>query len=491
MINKANQFIKENKNKVNEEYRLNYHFMAPIGWINDPNGFSNYKGEYHLFYQHHPYDPTWGPMHWGHAKTKDFITWEHQPIALAPDENYDNQGCFSGTALVHEDKLWVMYTGVNGEKGKEIQEQCIAFSEDGIHFTKIKENPVISKEMLPENIYKGDFRDPKIYQVGDEFYSASVVKDKTKGGKLYLYKSKDLKNWTFAADMIPQLENFGIMWECPDIFKLGSKDVVLMSIIELEKEENLYWNKQSSLYFIGDIDATTNQLQLDTYSEIDLGFDFYAPQTVLTDDGRRVMIAWMQAWEETIPVQQLGHHWAGAMTLPREIVIKDGKIYQRPVKEMEAHRTSACTYEKVEVSKEKPVTLQDVCGKSIEVQLDVNVKEAKTFTMNLFKTEDEKATLTYDVETEMLTFDRSLVGHPIQCNHFEKPNYREQKISLEDGHLKLHVFIDTCSVEIFIQEGEYTITSMVYPIGKDYGIEFMASGTTIIEKLEKWDILSV
>ena len=236
MINKAKQFIEQNKVSVNEEYRLGYHFMALIGWINDPNGFTRYKDKYHLFYQHYPYEPVWGPMHWGHATTKDFIKWDHEEVAMAPDKHYDHQGCFSGTAIEYDDKLWLMYTGVNGEKGSEIQEQCIAYSEDGIHFSKMEENPVIPKEVLPENIYLGDFRDPKIFKVGDVFYSAVAVKDKTKAGKLYLYKSDDLKRWTFVSDMMPQLENFGVMWECPDIFEIDKKDIILMSIIELKKE---------------------------------------------------------------------------------------------------------------------------------------------------------------------------------------------------------------------------------------------------------------
>ena len=135
---KANSFIEENKDKVVQDYRLNYHFAAPTGWINDPNGFVFYKGEYHLFYQFHPYNSEWGPMHWGHAKSKDLITWEHLPVALAPDTPADAGGCFSGSAIEKDGNLYLMYTGIMPleTENKTQQVQCIAVSKDGINFEK-------------------------------------------------------------------------------------------------------------------------------------------------------------------------------------------------------------------------------------------------------------------------------------------------------------------------------------------------------------------
>lgn len=115
-VEKANRFIAENKHLVNTQYKPEEHFSAEIGWINDPNGFVYFRGEYHLFYQFYPYDSVWGPMHWGHAKSKDLVTWEHLPVALAPDQDYDRNGCFSGSAIVKDDRLWLMYTGHIEEK---------------------------------------------------------------------------------------------------------------------------------------------------------------------------------------------------------------------------------------------------------------------------------------------------------------------------------------------------------------------------------------
>lgn len=112
-IEQAQRSLNEAEKKVNHQYRLGYHIMAPANWINDPNGLVQYKGEYHVFYQHHPYDENWGPMHWGHVKSKDLVHWQHLPIALAPGDTFDKDGCFSGSAVDNEGELTLIYTGHN------------------------------------------------------------------------------------------------------------------------------------------------------------------------------------------------------------------------------------------------------------------------------------------------------------------------------------------------------------------------------------------
>ena len=161
---KANEFIEKNAQTVNQEYRNKFHLMAPIGWMNDPNGFVYYQEEYHLFYQYYPYDSIWGPMHWGHAKSKDLIHWEHLPVALAPGESYDKEGCFSGSAIEKDGKLYLIYTGHNVVEGQVRQVQCLAVSEDGIHFEKYAGNPIIAEDHLASVATTEDFRDPKVFQ---------------------------------------------------------------------------------------------------------------------------------------------------------------------------------------------------------------------------------------------------------------------------------------------------------------------------------------
>ena len=161
---KANQYIDENREKVNQLYRGAFHLLPPIGWMNDPNGFVYFRGEYHLFYQFYPYDSVWGPMHWGHAKSKDLLHWEELPVALAPSESYDKDGCFSGSAIVKDDKLYLLYTGHVDDEEKREETQCLAVSTDGITFEKLPTNPVIHAQHIEGIADIADFRDPKVFE---------------------------------------------------------------------------------------------------------------------------------------------------------------------------------------------------------------------------------------------------------------------------------------------------------------------------------------
>ena len=194
-VEEANLFIEKNKHLVNTQYKPEEHFTAEIGWINDPNGFVYFRGEYHLFYQFYPYDSAWGPMHWGHAKSKDLIHWEHLPVALAPDQDYDRNGCFSGSAIVKDDRLWIMYTGHIDEEGSIRQLQNIAYSDDGIHFTKISENPVLTGADLPDDLIVSEFRDPKLFEKDGRYSSVVASKHKDNVGCVVLFGKDKEVHW--------------------------------------------------------------------------------------------------------------------------------------------------------------------------------------------------------------------------------------------------------------------------------------------------------
>lgn len=228
-LEKANGHIE--RHRVPHAQRPVYHVSAPRGWINDPNGFSVYRDTYHLFYQSYPYSHVWGPMHWGHCTTKDFVVWEDLPLALAPDMPYDADGCFSGSAIETEEGHVLIYTGNLGKETDgtpAIQTQCLAVG-DGKTYQKIDGNPVIDGTALPEGFSRADFRDPKIWRENGVYYIV-VGNRKSDGlGQVLLFQSEDLRNWRYVTVLAENKGAYGNMWECPYFFPLDGGHVLIVS----------------------------------------------------------------------------------------------------------------------------------------------------------------------------------------------------------------------------------------------------------------------
>ena len=231
-LSAARDFEREAFNEIPEGDRPQFHLTPMVGWMNDPNGFCYYKDEYHLFYQYHPYNTVWGPMHWGHAKSRDLLHWTYLPAALAPDTDADADGCFSGSALPMDDgRLMLMYTGVQpaGTGHKELQAQCVAIG-DGVDFTKLAENPVIGAALLPRGYSEHDFRDPKIFRGKDGMIYCVVGNlHETRKGAILLLESEDGRGWRFVTELDASRGELGCMWECPDFFELDGHQVLLTS----------------------------------------------------------------------------------------------------------------------------------------------------------------------------------------------------------------------------------------------------------------------
>ena len=197
ILQKARAYEAQHGGEISASERPVYHLTPWVGWMNDPNGFCWYQGQYHLFYQYYPYKTIWGPMHWGHAVSRDLLRWEYLPAAMAPDMPYDKDGCFSGSAAELPDgRQLLLYTGVCKSEDLnpeghyyDIQTQCVAVG-DGVNYEKIPQNPVLTVKDLPEGYSKYDFRDPKIWQEPDGTYSAvAVARTEDKSGAVILYHS--------------------------------------------------------------------------------------------------------------------------------------------------------------------------------------------------------------------------------------------------------------------------------------------------------------
>ncbi len=290
-----------------------FHIYGIKGWINDPNGLIYYKNQYHVFYQYYPYDVKWGPMHWGHAVSEDLRHWTYLPVALKPDSQDD--GCFSGSAIEKDGNLYLIYTSYTNRNGLIRQQQAIAISQDGIHFEK--KGLILTTESIPEGYSKEDFRDPSVTKIENDFFMFVAGKKEDGKGRILVFKSKDLFNWTFVYDLFNK-DCIGTMIECPD-----KKDNILI-FSELNFPSNIDGNNNihATRYIIKNENGNFN---FDEAKCLDYGFDFYAPQMFKDKD---ILIGWMSMWDRSYLSAAYG--FAGQLTYPRKIEVKNNELIQTP-----------------------------------------------------------------------------------------------------------------------------------------------------------------
>lgn len=394
-----------------------------------------------------------------HATSRDLAHWQHQPIALAPGESYDKDGCFSGCAVDDNGVLTLLYTGhvwlgKEGDDDQVREVQCLATSDDGVNF--VKHGPVL---LPPEGIQH--FRDPKVWRAADCWWM--VVGAKENGlGQARLYRSNDLRDWQFDRVLAgAQSPHQGYMWECPDFFPLGEKQVLLFSPQGLTAQGYRNRNRFQSGYLLGhwrpDEDFSVTQ----SFCELDGGHDFYAPQTFTAADGRRMLFAWMDMWESPMPSKP--HGWAGALTLPRELTLScEGNVLMNPARELTALRGEQQSFDAVSVRNQPQVLTDGV--QELALTLNVAASDAERYGIVI----GTAARLYVDNQTHRLVLERfsedpGLCG----CRSVPLP---------EADILSLRVFIDRSSLEVFVNQGEACLTSRIYPTDGQRSVTLFAEG---------------
>lgn len=417
------------------KWRQKFHLEAPIGFLNDPNGLCHFKGIYHIFFQYCPSNAKGnGLKSWGHYTTKDFVTYQFLGEAISPTIPEDSHGVYSGSALIHNDTMYLYYTGNTKESGDydyvytgRGANEILVTSENGIDMSE--------KKVLLRNIDYPEYcschvRDPKVWKDGDTFYMILGARSMDDKGLVLFYQSQDLENWSYLSDF--KVEDMGFMWECPDYFTMGDTAFLSISPQGLEAQEY----KNQNIYQAGyaQVNGDIEHLSMGELHEWDMGFDFYAPQTFDDEQGRKILIGWMGMPDAdyTSPTVELG--FQHCLTIPRQLNLgHDGKILQKPLHELLELRDT-------------PQPLKD--GR---YTLPFEV-EARTQGDEFELIIDDSLVFKYKDGVVDMTFTQDVYG--------AGRDTRKAKIH----HVKtVRIFADMSSLEIFLNDGEMVFTTKYFP----------------------------
>lgn len=488
-----------------EMYRPQIHFTPAEHWMNDPNGMVYYDGEYHLFYQYYPEKSVWGPMHWGHAVSRDLVHWEHLPIALAPDSlGY----IFSGSAVVDWDNTsgfgtkdnppliaFFTYHNPDAEQAKktEVESQAIAYSTDrGRTWTKYAGNPVI-----PNPGGLKDFRDPKVFWHKE---SARWIVSLACGDEIRFYASPDCKTWTYLSSFGNGRGCHEGVWECPDLFQLpvaGTEETQWVLIVNINPGGPA--GGSATQYFVGNFDGKTFTSPQRETLWMDHGADNYAGVTWSdAPDGRRILIGWMNNW--LYAGEKPCIKWSGAMTLPRELgLVKDGSLYlltSTPVPEIDALRGESVVLKNLKV--DGTLSLSDrftFASAPLDLRLAFDQSEstklgfAARYGVRLKNGKGESVTIGYDNTKKCFYIDRTHASVQPFSDQFPGVHTAPYIVHTPTVHWRL--LIDVTSVEFFTAEGRIAMTDLFYPSTPFDQVELFTENGTITATGEAFQLHSI
>lgn len=467
-----------------ERYRPQFHFSPATNWTNDPNGLVYANGEYHIFYQHNPFENKWGHMTWGHAVSKDLVHWQHLPLAIKEENGIM---IFSGTCIVDKNNtsgfgkngiapMIAIYTGHTDTN----QSQHLAYSIDnGRTWKKYARNPVL-------DLHKKDFRDPKVFWYEPKKYWVMAVV--LPGDHIVqFYRSKNLLQWSLLSGFGPAGDITGI-WECPDLFQ------VPLAGDETKKKWVLTNSISTTMqYFVGEFDGVTfrSESPAGLIYRPDAGPDFYAGITYnqLPLTQKPVLLGWANNWSyaNDIPTTP----WKSAMSLPRELTLrKDGETWvllEKPVDAIDKLKGQLLVDESVLVSDKKEY---DTVGQQLAIEMDIQ-PAGKACGIRLAVGTGNYAEIGYDSATGKLYIDRSHSANQSFNKNFVKLSHFEAPVKTVDGHIKLHIYFDNSIIEVFANAGEAAMTMQVFPGESDNKAAlFSDDGITTFNSVKIWRMRS-
>lgn len=483
-----------------EPHRPRLHFTPPAMWMNDPNGLVYFAGEYHLFYQYYPGSSVWGPMHWGHAVSRDLVRWEHLPIALYPDER---GYIFSGSAVVDwnntsgfgrdgEPPLVAVFTYHDPQRGKEgtndHETQGIAWSNDrGRTWTKWPGNPA-----LPNLARHRDFRDPSVFWHEE---SGRWIMALSAFDHVQFWASPDLKTWQHLSDFGRDWGAHGGTWECPNLFPMrveGSDETRWVLILNLNPGG--LQGGSGTQYFVGHFDgrafsldpAFESVLRQENAVWLDAGRDNYAGVTwsdIPREDGRRIFVGWMSNWDyaQQVPTSP----WRSAMTLPRELRLvgtRSGhRVFSQPVRELASLRTTTIPLSSMKVRDRVPLEERlpfPVTVSEMSVEFALEPGASGRFGVELSNSRGEIYRIGYDAEQDEYFSDRRRAGDSSFSDKFADRVHRARRVG-DAGTVRMHLVLDVASVELFADDGATVMTDIFFPTEKFDRAAFFSEGEEV------------
>lgn len=430
--------------ETDKDFYPTYHLAPPTGLLNDPNGLIFDGEKYHLFYQWFPFDALHGMKHWKHFITRDFQCYESADD-LIPCELFESHGCYSGGALKVGDKLAIFYTG-NTRRPSDNQRvpyQNLAIFD--LNGKLISKRPLI--ECAPKG-YTEHVRDPRPYftQEGKIRFVCGAQRENLTGTAI-IFEMDNLDDTPrlLGELAIPAFNNQHVfMWECPDLLKLGDKDIFVWSPQGKNREAHQFQNNYHATYALGHLKG--DELEAEHIAELDQGFDFYAPQTFggLSNQTSTIMFGWIGLPDLTYPTDKF--KWHSALTLPREVHVEHNRLYQRPIAKIYENMTALS---KLSLQEQTAISHLDRAYLKFDAQ-------NQPFKLDFFSNEKGE-TLSFSYQDGLVCLDRSQSEQTELMEKFGAQRYCE----IEELR-SVEIFFDRSIVEIFLNDGEKAMTSRFF-----------------------------
>ena len=452
-----------------------FHVQPPVGLLNDPNGLVQHQGTYHLCYQWHPFGPKHALKFWAYVTSTDLVHWSEPTVALAPSHPYESHGCYSGSGIVADGHVRVLYTGnVRTPDGGRTPYQLMAGLAANGTFVKDPANPLVDAIAG----CSAHVRDPKVWHRDDRYWMVLGAQTEDLHGTVLLLSSVDLRSWTLLGPIAGTAQDpYGYMWECPDLLHLDGRDVLVISpqFDEGEVAGPARW-RDVSVYAVGTLDTAAPRFERDgAFRPIDAGPDFYAPQSFVAQDGRTIMIGWLGMPDHDgqpplgVKHPTVANGWVHCLTVPRTVELQDGALVQRPVAELAALRDGAGTAQEIRLAAGERRDLPGAAGRALDIELSAACEPGAVLTVRLRDgAADRPVLLVFDPHAGTVQLDRRLLG--------TGEGGVSTGVVRPGGTVEARVLLDHSSVEVFVDGGRLAMSARIYPQEGQDGVSLEASG---------------